>query len=254
MIRARAFRWDPSTDAGSGRAAPGCVADNRTSTCDRRFHRPTRGEDLLNVLEVTRLRSRILLREAGHNGAVTPLPHEESLEAVGQQPQEASIDYRSGDLENIEDVARLVHDVYGGDLANWRANMSRALERPSCCLVLAQHQGVAVGYGMANSCEPTSAEDQAPAGYYLTGLIVQPAWRRDGTGTELTRRRRAWIWSLGQPAWFFTNARNQASLALHDALGFTEVARAASYLGEPFDGGVGVLMRADPPVSTRARR
>ncbi len=77
------------------------------------------------------------MREAGHNGAVTPLPHEESLEAVGQQPQEASIDYRSGDFEDVEDVVRLVHDVYGGDLANWRATMSRALERPLAAAFMA---------------------------------------------------------------------------------------------------------------------
>lgn len=45
-----------------------------------------------------------------------------------------------------------------------------------------------------------------------------------------------------------TTARNRASLALHLALGFVEVGRAASYLGEPFDGGTGVLLRADPPA------
>lgn len=38
---------------------------------------------------------------------------------------------------------------------------------------------------------------------------------------------------------FFTNASNQASLDLHAALGFIETGRAAKYLSEPFDGGVG---------------
>lgn len=102
-----------------------------------------------------------------------------------------------------------------------------------------------IGYGKSGLCEPTSDQDQAPAGHYLTGVIVDPAWRRLGIGAELTRRRLAGIWSRGESAWFFTNTRNQASLELHAALGFVEIGRAASYLGEPFDGGSGVLLRAD---------
>jgi hypothetical protein len=58
--------------------------------------------------------------------------------------------------------------------------------------------------------------------------------------------------SRQQPAWCVTNARNRASLSLHTDLGFAEVGRAASYLGKHFDGGVGVLLRADPPEPASA--
>jgi len=42
-------------------------------------------------------------------------------------------------------------------------------------------------------------------------------------------------------AWYFTNARNEASLRLHRELGFREVTRDFSYPGVTFEGGVGIL-------------
>lgn len=120
-----------------------------------------------------------------------------------------------------------------------------ALARDEYCLVVAYHEEAAVGYGKADVRNPVDDQDPAPAGHYLSGLVVLPPWRRCGIGEELTRRRLRWIWSRQQSAYFFTNARNEASLALHEHLGFQEIGRAASYLGVSFDGGVGVLMRAD---------
>lgn len=181
----------------------------------------------------------------GNNGFVAPT-YDVFFE-LERRPGDASIEYRAGALEDVEDIAQLMHGVYGGDLEGRRASISRALEREDSVLVVAHCFGVVVGYGKAAFCEPTSAEDQAPTGHYLTGLVVDSAWRRCGIGAELIRRRTAWIWSRDRSAWCFANAGNQASIDLHAALGFTEVARAASYLGEPFKGGHGVLMRADPP-------
>ena len=78
-------------------------------------------------------------------------------------------------------VAGLAHAVYGGDLAGWRAGMTQGLQRPNHCLVLAWHDGTHVGYGKADAREPVSAEDAATPGYYLTGVVVLPAWRRRGS-------------------------------------------------------------------------
>ena len=88
-------------------------------------------------------------------------------------------------------------------------------------------------------------QDPAPTGHYLSGLVVLPAWRRVGIGDELTHRCLRWVWCPQPSARFFTNARNQASLALHEHLGPKEISRAANYLGVLLDGGGGVLMRAD---------
>ena len=89
--------------------------------------------------------------------------------------------------------------------------------------------------------------DDAPAGYYLTGVSVSPRWRRRGIGGALTRWRMDWAWRRAPEVWCFVSARNPASLDLHRMLGFAEVRRAASLQGVGFDGGAGVLLRAGRP-------
>jgi GNAT superfamily N-acetyltransferase len=83
-----------------------------------------------------------------------------------------------------------------------------------------------------------------PAGYYLVGLIVDPARRRAGVGEALTRGRVEWTLARAQAVWYFANAGNRASLDLHASLGFEEVTRDFVVPGVTFDGGGGVLARA----------
>ena len=175
--------------------------------------------------------------------AVPPAPS--ASDPCAARKPVAGVAYRTGDLGDAETVTALAHAVYGGPADAWWERMNRALRRPSSCLVLAHAAGEPVGYGKAGWCDNAGGADPAPTGMYLTGLVVLPAWRRCGIGEELTRRRMNWVGQRGETAWVFTNARNRASLALHTRLGFVEAGRAAGYLGEAFDGGLGVLLRAD---------
>lgn len=151
--------------------------------------------------------------------------------------------------EDLPAAAALASAHYGGDLSRWEDRLSSSLAAPQALLAVAEVGGPrprVVGYGKAARCSPVDDADPAPAGLYLTGLVVDPAWRRRGVGEQLTRWRLEQLREVGEPVHFFTNARNAASLSLHERLGFVEVGRAASYLGEPFTGGVGVLLRRDP--------
>ena len=78
----------------------------------------------------------------------------------------------------------------------------------------------------------------------MGGLLVAPQLRRRGIAEALTRARMAWTFERAPEVWYFTNARNLASIALHAKLGFGEVTRTFSYPNVSFDGGVGVLGRA----------
>ncbi|MYW06089.1 GNAT family N-acetyltransferase [Streptomyces sp. SID3343] len=80
-----------------------------------------------------------------------------------------------------------------------------------------------------------------PGGYYLSGLVVAPWARRSGLGSRLTEARLAWIAERASSAWYFTNARNTASLRMHESLGFHEETREFTLPDVEFDGGVGVL-------------
>ncbi len=62
-------------------------------------------------------------------------------------------------------------------------------------------------------------------------------------GRALTEERLAWIRGRAREAWYFANARNDASLELHRQLGFVEVTRTFWYPAVSFDGGEGVLCR-----------
>jgi hypothetical protein len=84
----------------------------------------------------------------------------------------------------------------------------------------------------------------APAGYYLTGLLVARACRRLSLGEQLTWTRMAWVVTRASEIWFFANAANAASLQLHQQPGSREVTRDFTYSGVTFTGAVGVLCRA----------
>jgi aminoglycoside 6'-N-acetyltransferase I len=92
------------------------------------------------------------------------------------------------------------------------------------------------------------ADGAAPAGHYLAGITVLPAFRRRGLASGLTEARLQWIWERADDAWYVVNARNQASLALHRKWGFREVGRGPGFHTVTFDGGEGVLLSAARPL------
>ena len=127
----------------------------------------------------------------------------------------------------------------------WRDVLLRDLEGHEHRLVVAESEGEVVGYGRARLVEPApdAPPDTAPAGHYLTGVYVRPEWRRNGVATALTEARLDWIRERAADAWYFANARNTASIALHRRFGFEEVSRRFSFPGLVFEGGRGILFR-----------
>jgi ribosomal protein S18 acetylase RimI-like enzyme len=113
-------------------------------------------------------------------------------------------------------------------------------------LLVAEHAGRIIGYGriMYFRRAADAPADSVPTGYYLVGLVVDAACRRKGVGSGLTRARLVWISGRATEAWYFANARNAASIALHAQLGFREVTREFSFPGLSFDGNEGILFRA----------
>jgi ribosomal protein S18 acetylase RimI-like enzyme len=114
-------------------------------------------------------------------------------------------------------------------------------------LLVAERAGRVVGYGRTIQfrCAAGAPAASAPDGYYLVGLAVEPACRRQGVATALTRARLAWVSERATEAWYFANARNKASIALHARMGFREVTRDFSFPGVRFEGGEGILFRVD---------
>ena len=98
--------------------------------------------------------------------------------------------------------------------------------------------------GWAQTYHHAAAADPAPRGHYLSGVTVEPAWRRRGVATALTDARIAWVAARADEVFYVVNAGNRASIDLHIRWGFREVGRGPRFAGIEFSGGVGLLMRA----------
>ena len=154
--------------------------------------------------------------------------------------------FREGSVPDIEAcvaLALLAAPEHGP--TGWRESLLRDIENSEHYLVVSETRGEIIGYGRARlfEPEPDAPADTAPCGYYLTGVFVRPDQRRCGVGEALTHARLEWISTKAAYAWFFTNARNVASIRLHRRLGFEEITRRFSFPGLRFDGGEGILFR-----------
>jgi len=95
-------------------------------------------------------------------------------------------------------------------------------------MFVAKANGQVVGYGRVLKLAADEAGPGTPAGYYLSGVLVDPVWRGRGIGTELTRARLRWAFARTGTVFYLTGADNSASLHLHAALGFREMKRLRS--------------------------
>jgi MYXO-CTERM domain-containing protein len=127
-----------------------------------------------------------------------------------------------------------------------RPRFERDLEETERCLFVATVDGAFAGYGRVARFEPPddAPPNVAPAGVYLLGALVARRFRRRGIGRALTRARMAWALERADAVWYFANARNQASLRMHEHLGFEEVTRDFWFPRVTFPGGSGVLFRS----------
>lgn len=144
---------------------------------------------------------------------------------------------------DVPALAMLQTRVRGGSADEWVCSIERARCSARNLVITAKVAGEAVGYAIAGFF-PEHPVDHAPAGYYMNGVTVNPAWRRRGVGSLLTRRRMEWVWERGSVIWCVISGRNRASLEMHRKLGFDCVMTGSSLRGIEFIGGEGWLMRA----------
>jgi ribosomal protein S18 acetylase RimI-like enzyme len=107
-------------------------------------------------------------------------------------------------------------------------------------MFVAKANGQVVAYGRVAELAADEAGPEIPAGYYLSGVLVDPVSRRRGIALALTRARLRWVFARTDEVFYVAGADNIASLHLHAALDFQEVKRFGS---ERSAVGVDVLSR-----------
>jgi phosphinothricin acetyltransferase len=120
-------------------------------------------------------------------------------------------------------------------LTSWASDPARVL------LVAVDPAGAVAGWTMLARWQ---GHADAPGGWYVSGLTVDPARWRTGLGSRLLGSLLAAA-PVDGPVHSVVNAGNGASIALHERHGFREVARGAAFAGITFAGGTGVLLRTD---------
>lgn len=116
-----------------------------------------------------------------------------------------------------------------------RHDLRERVRRGELLILLAEHDGAVVGYARASHVVRPAPRTPAdiPPGWYLLGVYVAPEHRRRGVARAFTERRLSWIAEQATEAFYFTRTFNDASLALHVAYGFREVARGVNAPGQP---------------------
>lgn len=154
---------------------------------------------------------------------------------------------RAAEPADLPACAALSVSHSGGGAAEAEQRLRYELVRTDRWLLVAVVDGAVAGYGRISEHRPAQPGPRdAPAGFYLGGLVVHPACRRRGIGLALTQARMEQVFVAADEVWYFTSATNSASIAMHARLGFMEVTRNFRFPGVTFTNGHGILFRASP--------
>ena len=123
-------------------------------------------------------------------------------------------------------------------------------------ILVAEVLGEVAVYGKCAYCKlPDSAPaNRAPDGWYLTGVIVAPQFRRRRIGHQLTHERLQWLAQRTSKAYYFASVQNRVTIELHRHFGFVEVTQDFSFPNVIFTGGAGSLFEVDLTSFNRANR
>lgn len=158
---------------------------------------------------------------------------------------------RPARIQDVDALGGISAEREGGDAQTHSAAFKRAIEDDrighSLLILVAELGSDITGFGKVQhiSREPGADAGALPEGWYLTGIVVDPRFRRRGIGFRLTGERLRWIAERSRSAYYFANARNRVSVALHRRFGFVEVARGTGFADVSFVGGEGILFHAD---------
>jgi len=171
--------------------------------------------------------------------------------APRREPPYSGLVVRDACAADLDAVAALAAAREGvDDPSRFRDTFAHALGAADQELLVAEVGGRIAGYGRSARL----ALPGLPEGWYLTGLVVATDCRRRGAGLALTHTRLERGLARAPRVLYFATAVNTVTIALHERLGFREVARGIVAPGTSFTGGVGVLFECTRDDAQRAGR
>ncbi len=170
-----------------------------------------------------------------------------------RDPAPALTDFRirPAQLGDVAELGQIEAAREEGEAAEYASKLERALASWSATgqglILVAQHGDRLAAVAKVRHFTPAhdAPANIAPRGWYLSGVIVVPEYRRQGIARSLTHARLDWIRERDCWAFYFANVRNRVSIELHHEFGFVEFTRDFIYPGATFEGGIGVLFRVE---------
>lgn len=151
---------------------------------------------------------------------------------------------RVGVRDDLTQTGALAAHREGGLVSTWVARHERRFDADGNALFVVEHAGRIVGYGWVAWLTPVAHGGRnAPDGWYLNGMVIDPALRRRGLGRRLTQKRIDWALRRGEAVHYVVAASNRASRDLHASLGFEEVTDDFRLPGVVFNHDNGLLCR-----------
>jgi ribosomal protein S18 acetylase RimI-like enzyme len=164
------------------------------------------------------------------------------FEPFAPNAQSQPLDYHivTAGREHFAAIAELIEQREG--YAIDRAHLRRLLRAENTIALVAIERDRVVGYGKATQF---LGDDYSPQGWYLSGLIVDPAYRRGGIARALTAQRLQQLAQHTSTVYYFANVNNHTSIALHEEFGFELIDNDFAFPGVTFNNGHGQLFKLD---------
>ena len=133
-------------------------------------------------------------------------------------------DVRPARVADVEAIAAISLARDGGDpedvTRRIRGELDAMAPDGAWTVFVAEVDGAVVAYGRIRRLEQGDEPDGVPAGWHLTGVVVDPAHRRRGIAHALVEARLDWAAERTDTVYYFVNERNRPSIDLHAAFGF----------------------------------
>ena len=161
---------------------------------------------------------------------------------------------RDGTVEDTRRVAEIYAEREGDSAARVEPLITKEFEnnapawrdRYVCVAVI---HGRVEAYGRAGYLRMTerAGVEGMPDGWYLSGLVVDPAFRRRGIGRQLVEHRVRRLAAVTDQIRYFVSDENRPSIRLHQGFGFVEERRRVSFPRTDFDQRGGTLFVLNLP-------
>lgn len=127
---------------------------------------------------------------------------------------------RDATAEDLPATASIIATDAGGTVDEWHTRFAEVLADPARLFLVAEVDGVVVGFGQARfvASRDSSGGSTAPGGWYLSGVTVESGYRRRGVGLRLITARLERL--EGQVVRYAAAPENVGTIALHERLGF----------------------------------